>query len=130
MSHEFDWSEYLFFAKETIGIPGISCAEEAKFRAAISRAYYAAYWKARKFVEKDASYVSPKGYYKHEEIRDYFLKRRKKDTIYNSIYLNLLRLHDLRIIADYKDTQEIILRDTYTALSYAQHIVNQVSYLK
>lgn len=43
----FDWSEYLNVAKELAGVETSAASQEAKLRAAITRAYYAAFIKAR-----------------------------------------------------------------------------------
>ncbi|MEI6042812.1 MAG: hypothetical protein WCS37_00350 [Chloroflexota bacterium] len=129
MSHEFNWSEYLYFAQSMVGNFTNPCSEEAKLRAAISRAYYAAYWKARKYIEDDTSYTPSSGYYKHQEVKGYFYQRRSH-PLYNLIYLKLMCLYDLRILADYKDSQAVTIKDTQLALNYASEIIKQVSRLK
>ena len=43
----FDWSEYLKLAQELAGDAANSPNEEAKLRSSVSRAYYAAFCKAR-----------------------------------------------------------------------------------
>jgi hypothetical protein len=43
----FDWSKYLNVAKELAGVETSAASQEAKLPAAISRAYYAAFIKAR-----------------------------------------------------------------------------------
>ncbi len=48
---EFDWQEYLYLALELAGRKGTpQCNDEADKRTAISRAYYAAFRKARNFL--------------------------------------------------------------------------------
>jgi hypothetical protein len=44
----FDWNQYLTIAAELA-----KRGDECSSRVAVSRAYYAAYWKARKYVEDD-----------------------------------------------------------------------------
>lgn len=47
----FDWSQYFQLALELIKESDEPASEEAKSRAAISRAYYAVFCRARNFIE-------------------------------------------------------------------------------
>ena len=50
----FDYIDYLYLAQELVGqTPPQAAQPEAKLRSAISRAYYAAFLKARAFLEFD-----------------------------------------------------------------------------
>ena len=53
----FDWIEYLNLARKLSGKPLQSVAPEAEERAAISRAYYAAFCKARNHLRNNEGYV-------------------------------------------------------------------------
>jgi len=46
----FDWSEYLKLAQELAGQTVSPANEEAKLRSSVSRAYYAAFCKARNYL--------------------------------------------------------------------------------
>jgi uncharacterized protein (UPF0332 family) len=49
----FDWHEYLDLARELQRSKQMSCADEARLRSAVSRAYYAAYHAARNRLERE-----------------------------------------------------------------------------
>ncbi len=49
----FDWNEYLVFARKLLDV----ISGEASSRISISRAYYAAYWKARQLLESSGVIV-------------------------------------------------------------------------
>ena len=64
----FDWSDYLNVARELAGHPNVEPGEEARFRSAISRAYYTAlccarnhliHKEARRDLESDVHRTSP-----------------------------------------------------------------------
>ena len=59
----FDWSEYLNLAQELAGRPTSLSNEEARLRSAISRAYYAAFCKARNHLRDNENLLisPPKG---------------------------------------------------------------------
>jgi uncharacterized protein (UPF0332 family) len=46
----FDWSDYLDLANELAGDIASQTTEEAKLRSSVSRAYYAAFCKARNYL--------------------------------------------------------------------------------
>ena len=56
----FDWSEYLTLAQELTSASTSSPIQEAHLRAAVSRAYYAAFCKARNYLHNKDGYLTPK----------------------------------------------------------------------
>jgi len=48
----FDWNEYYQLSRELAGLATGIATEEAKMRSAISRAYYAAFCKARDYLQQ------------------------------------------------------------------------------
>lgn len=98
----FDWSEYLTLAQELTSAAATSPIQEAHLRTAISRAYYAAFWKARSFLLDKDGYQTPKGINAHWDVLNKFegssdMRRRKVGTLLRS-------LKGLRNIADYEAT--------------------------
>jgi hypothetical protein len=47
----FDWAEYLYISENLLGIQSQNYSEEAIYRVAISRSYYATLIKARNYIE-------------------------------------------------------------------------------
>src|SRR6266536_662971 len=64
----FDWSEYLTLAQELTSASTSSPIQEAHLRAAISRAYYAAFCKARNYLLNKDGYVTPRNTNAHQDI--------------------------------------------------------------
>ncbi|ACK73741.1 conserved hypothetical protein (plasmid) [Gloeothece citriformis PCC 7424] len=55
----FNWEDYLTLATELFGESSTSSIQEARFRSAISRAYYAAFNQARIFLESRDKVIIP-----------------------------------------------------------------------
>lgn len=68
----FDWSEYLNVAKELAGIATNPANQEAKLRAAISRAYYAAFIKARNHLRDNEGHSIPRTADAHRYVWEQF----------------------------------------------------------
>jgi uncharacterized protein (UPF0332 family) len=86
----FAWNEYLKLASELAGEENDSPSnDEAKYRASISRAYYAAFHNAKKYYEA-VKKVRLEGPSQHNEI-----KRWLEDTSHK------VRLSDLETLSDY-----------------------------
>ena len=132
----FDWSQYLTLAQDIYSQPPAAACAEATFRCATSRAYYAAYWKGRKYVEDE------KGIERHEDERthkfvidaffdladseDSGLCNRKYEDIGNL----LRRLKDFRVCADYK---EDLTHEEYMAVASienAEKVLKHISDLQ
>ncbi len=68
----FDWVEYLDLAEELAGYPVNPASQEAKLRSSISRAYYAAFSKARNYL-RDIEGLSLSGTGEdHRRVREEF----------------------------------------------------------
>lgn len=99
----FDWSDYLHLAEDLAGRAVVPPSQEAKLRSAISRAYYAAFCKARNFLrDKKGDTRIPSGGEAHRYVRNRF--KTSGDKSYKSIGANLNRLRLDRGKADYDDT--------------------------
>jgi len=97
----FQWSEYLTLARELIGQAGSPAGQEARRRAAVSRAYYAAFCESRNDLREREGHRIPVGGRAHQYVRDEFKKsadRRRKQVGYD-----LDRLRSDRNTADYND---------------------------
>ncbi len=98
----FEWSEYLNLARSLVGQSTDQPTQEAAQRAAISRAYYAAFCRARNYLrDHDNVQHIPLDGRAHFEVPDQFLQSR--DTVRRSIGDDLRRLRIDRNYADYYD---------------------------
>lgn len=88
----FDWSEYQTLAEELRQRP-----DEAAQRSAISRVYYAVYWRARTFLENEG-YIFRQYDSSHRQIWDEFKFRGRT---FNAIGRNGDLLRANRVQADY-----------------------------
>jgi len=122
----FDWSEYLNLAQELAGqAVGLSC-QEAKSRSAISRAYYAAYCKARNHLRSEGHAI-PRGGQAHTYVRDQFKNSPYK--VRKGVGAHLNRLRKDRNQADYDDTVTRLSAKTKKALRLAKVVISKLSSL-
>jgi uncharacterized protein (UPF0332 family) len=98
----FDWSEYLTLAQELTSKATTSPIQEAHFRCAISRAYYAAFCKARNLLLTKDGYSTPRGTNVHWDVVDKF--ENSSDITRQHIGALIHNLRSVRNIVDYKDT--------------------------
>jgi len=98
----FDWSDYLDLAKELAGQTASQATEEAKLRSSVSRAYYAAFCKARNYLRDIEGRSIPSTGDAHVFVRDEF--RYSADRLHRKIGNNLNRLRIDRNKVDYDDS--------------------------
>jgi uncharacterized protein (UPF0332 family) len=97
----FDWSGYLDLAKELAGQTAGQATEEAKLRSSASRAYYAAFCRARNYLRDEGCSIPPTGI-AHVIVRDEF--KFSTDKQHRKIGQNLDRLRIDRNKVDYDDS--------------------------
>lgn len=134
----FDWSDYLKLAEE-LSKPCMSIDNsEARLRSAVSRAYYAAFHKAKKTAEnKDGilfkeiknELVSDKrgGERRrgdHEVVAEFW--SRYSSHIFSDLGLNLGRLHKERVKCDYYDEVKNIDKNVIRIIEDAKEILNKI----
>ena len=118
---KFNWTDYLFLAQELAekATDGV-VSKEAKLRASISRAYYAAFWRAINFHQDEGKSIPRTN--KHLFASNEFCG--SPERIRKKLGKTLSRLSDLRVGADYKEEWPVNLAfETETALIYAKEIV-------
>jgi len=117
----FDWIEYFKLAKELAGESDDPPNEEAKLRSSISRAYFAAHGKTRKYLLQAKKYASiPEDISAHSFVINHF--RGSADIVQRKFGSDLNHLHKLRKIADYDEVIENIKSTTQGAFGYAERI--------
>ena len=115
----FIWDNYLQLALQLVSSP-LSCTQEAKFRCATSRAYYAAFCSARNILrDKDGSTLPRTDLHKHvietfEQSSDF--RRRKIGT-------DLRRMRTLRNHADYDDVVSNLTSEWSDCSSRARRVI-------
>ena len=98
----FNWSEYLSLAQELTSSSGTSPIQEAHLRAAISRAYYAAFCKVRNHLIDKQGYTIPVGVNVHRLVVNEF--KNSSDVTRKTVGNLLHHLRSIRNIVDYEDT--------------------------
>ncbi len=127
----FAWSEYLNLARSLVGQSSDRPTQEAAQRAAISRAYYAAFCEARNYLRdrENVQYIPLDGR-AHFEVPDHFLQSR--DAARRSVGNDLKRLRIDRNYADYYDQLPItttIDRKVQEVLIRAARVIQALDYL-
>jgi uncharacterized protein (UPF0332 family) len=120
----FNWDNFRILAEDLK-----QKEDEASQRTSISRLYYAVYWNARNFLEKDGFQVRDNaGKGVHEQVWGEF--NRREGTTNKAIYRNGDELKKNRVKADYwaeiqkpKELVEDSFRIAQNALSYLKQIV-------
>jgi uncharacterized protein (UPF0332 family) len=120
----FDWSEYLRVAKELAGSATPPANQEAKLRAAISRAYYAAFVKARNHLRDKQGHTIPKTGDAHRYVWEQF--DLSPDPVRQTVAENLIRLRKYRRQADYVDTFPGLSGITATAITLSEEVISEL----
>lgn len=124
----FNWAEYLDLAQQLTDTSSIvSVGTEAKSRAAISRAYYAAFCKSRNHVRDIDGKLVPTSADAHRFVKSQF--KSSKDAVRQRIGKNLDRLRIERNKADYDDVVLSMPATTKFALALAQDVVSNLGKL-
>lgn len=125
----FNWDNYLDLAKELFLT---SSSDEAKLRSSISRAYYAAFNRARKYL-KVQHYQVPRDYTAHEYVINQFRNSQKEDNKYwkdwRMIGSDLADLRERRNRADYDDILVNLPKKADFALKASQKIIDRLDKL-
>ena len=98
----FNWGDYLSLANALLTKPNTPGPEEAAYRSAVSRAYYAAFCSARNFARDEEKFSVPQTAKAHQLVMTYF--HSNQDPLRRKIGRNLRRLRDYRNRADYDDS--------------------------
>jgi uncharacterized protein (UPF0332 family) len=118
----FDWSQYLTLALELAGRSGCKASKEAKLRSSVSRAYYAAFCKARNYLRDAEGHTIPSTGDAHKYVRDQF--ESSSDTKRKKIGVDLHRLRNSRNAADYYDFVPALNSVVQVALSRANKVIS------
>lgn len=123
----FDWLEYLELAQELAGQAVSPANEEAKLRSCVSRAYYAAFCKARNYLRDIEGYSIPSTPEAHTRVRNVFMEG--PDRLRKGIGNNLDRLRLDRNKVDYEDFVTGLPSKAIMSLKLTQNVVSTLSIL-
>lgn len=118
----FDWTEYLILAEELV----LRTDDEAALRSAVSRAYYAAYCRARNFWRHKHG-RTPANFDVHKAVWDRF--RENLDQRYRSIGTIGDRLRRWRNKADYDDEFPEVLTVANNTVTMARRLLGDLGKL-
>lgn len=117
----FDWREYFNLARCLQCKGWFTYSDEAAYRCAVSRAYYAAFCHPRNYARDNHQFTPMRTGKDHKKVRDHFQDRNPP------IATKLSRLQLLRGQCDYDDMVcniSIILRE---ALAKADEVITELS---
>ncbi|KPJ64922.1 hypothetical protein AMJ44_11920 [candidate division WOR-1 bacterium DG_54_3] len=121
---KFNWCAYLDLAEELAGKAVLS-SQEARFRSAVSRAYYGVFCLARNHLKKQGCPIPETGE-AHKIVPKIF--RDKKDRLCKRISSHLDRLRRDRRDADYEDQfPGVLAAQASLDISLAKEIINDLS---
>jgi hypothetical protein len=100
---------------------------EARLRAAISRAYYAAFWCGRRYFETAQPPQRLSRFSPHLELQDLFARYPGESMA--DIAYNLQQLHRMRSHADYDPIMPRLEDETAHALRLANRLLNDIGSL-
>jgi len=123
----FDWAEYLKLAQELAGQAANPANEEAKLRSSVSRAYYAAFCKARNYLRDIKGYSIPSGIDVHAHVRNKF--KHSTDRSRQDIGNELDRQRVRRNRADYDDSVTGLLAEAEISLESTRYIIDMLNSL-
>lgn len=117
----FNWREYLNLAQSLQGHSGGGFLQEAAFRCAVSRAYYAAFCHARNFARDKQSFVPFYDARDHRELKEHFKKTRRIDIV-----LKLDQLRVWRNNCDFDDDVSNISLMVNDAIKHSSDIFTKI----
>jgi uncharacterized protein (UPF0332 family) len=123
----FNWSEYLLLAQELVNQNSLSATEEACFRSAISRAYYAAFILGRNRL-RDRENLPINLANTHQYVIQQF--NNSPELIRQKIGKDLSRLRANRNLADYEDNLVNLSNLTKRSLKLARGIIGNLESLE
>lgn len=121
----FEPIHYLYLVQELAErTPPIPVSKDAKLRSAISRAYYATYLEARRFLEENTNFRRTRTGDDHGSVKEQF--KREHDGKWKRVGNNLDRLGYNRNLADYNDPIPGLENLALLAIEMAQNTLNLI----
>lgn len=118
----FEWAELLALAQDLEGRSGVGYSVEASNRAAVSRAYYAAFCRLRNYAEANLGFQRTGTPQDHELLRRHL---RQLGGAWTGVAASLRDLRAWRNQCDYDDTVPNLNTVVSAALSHAASVLSQ-----
>jgi hypothetical protein len=118
----FDWTEYLLVARFLQSHGGSGFSQEAAFRCAVSRAYYAAFCHARNYARDHQGFRPTGGPQDHRLVREHFRQRGQAN-----VARRLDQLRQWRNACDYDDVVGSFVNMLTLALADAQRVLSNLT---
>lgn len=119
----FDWCDYLAFA---IDMRDTQIEDESRRRAAISRAYYAAFNVAKQFAESQDVHIDTFGKGGHARVWDAYTQDNPLSDDLKFLTTVGHRLKRLRVRADYEGDARVGQSELKRGISEAEKIINKL----
>ena len=125
----FDWAEYLSLAENICAVPisGPPIGREARWRAGVSRAYYAAFILARNHLRDVDRIHFPPHVNAHQFVAAHYFNH--PDPLRKSIGADLRRLRRARNQCDYDDVAQNLPNLIPAALVWSAQVIADLSRL-
>jgi uncharacterized protein (UPF0332 family) len=137
MSMIFDWQEYLNLAKDLSPEGSKPQSQpnqqlEAKYRSAISRAYYAAYNIAYEFAKTGLGYERTRDGKDHQSLIRFYSEQFEKTNTpaFEDISSDLSAMLDLRHKSDYRANAKIKHENAADCIERSEYIIADIDTLK
>lgn len=133
MPEGYDWKSYLLFAKALMQNEFWSDDIETKSRVAVSRAYYAVFHYAQKFLQMNDLEGIQFGA-EHDKVIRSFKQMKKKDVTFQrqckKIGAILERMKSKRVLADYRDDFGLNAKDVQEHFKNADKVITVIDQMK
>jgi len=124
----FDWSDYLVLARELGSSRPVPAPREARLRASISRAYYAAFCSAKNHLRDVDGDTGIPDQDVHTYVRAKFAN--SPTVARQRVGSDLDRLFRARVFADYFDEFPGVRQKTVISLEYASRVLHNLSLVR
>lgn len=118
----FDWREYLEVAKYLAGLQSSGFSQEASYRSAVSRAYYAAFCWCRNYAQKYLGFKSTGKPEDHKFLREHL---KKIDGDWARIASKLNRLRGWRNDCDYENCVKGLSHMLKESIKFSNEVIEK-----
>ena len=125
MAKTFDWSSYYSLAQELANQANNSELQEARWRSAISRAYYAVFHEAKNYLQ---TRVYSNRVFPTKDVHEFVISEFKRlDQTHYKVGIFLERLRLARNKADYTAQYSLTLNDVQFLLTTAAKVIESLA---
>ena len=118
----FDWREYLEIAKYLAGLQSLDFSQEASYRCAVSRAYYAAFCWCRNYAQNNLGFKPTGRPEDHKHLREHL---KKIDGKWARIASKLNTLREWRNQCDYENDVEGLSHMLKVSIKFSSEVIEK-----